>query len=458
MEKEEAQRIKEADVEYVWHHFCSPRTYAQRPLVIKKAEGCKLYDVDGKEYVDAVSGITAVNVGYGNKKINEAMKRQIDQLSFSTVIYASSPVTALAAKKVASITPAGLEKVWFVSGGSEAVESAIKIARQFHYLRGDRERYRVVSRWMSYHGATLGALSCTGHPIRREVFEPLLLKFPHIVPCYCYRCPFGKEYPGCDLDCARALEYAIKVEGAKSISAFIAEPVVGLTGAGITPPREYYKIIREVCDRYTILFIADEVLTGFGRTGEMFAIEHYGVKPDIMVVGKGITSGYVPLGAAIAKREVEEEFEKTNRIFQHGHTFGGHPLACAACVANIDVIVSERLVEKGRETSRYLMKRLFELNHEIIGDIRGKGLLVGVELVRDKKTKKIFRDEENVGSKIAQLALEQGVVIFGTKAFDLSVMSDILYLSPPLTVRKEEIDKIVDVVDKSIGEVERSML
>jgi adenosylmethionine-8-amino-7-oxononanoate aminotransferase len=455
MEKDMAEKIKELDIKYVWHHFCNPKEYAKNSFVLERAEGSKFWDVNGKEYIDAIAGVEVVNVGYGNKEIINAMKIQMDKLIYNCLVYASSPPVALAAEKIVQHSPKGLEKVWFVTGGSEAVDTCIKIARQYHYLKGNKGKYKVIARWMSYHGATLGALSCTGHPPRREVFDPLLLKFPHIPACYCYRCPFGKEYPNCDIDCAWALDYVIKTERASTVSAFIAEPIVGLTAAGLVPPKEYYDIVREICDKYDVLFITDEVLTGFGRTGKMFAIDHYDALPDMMAIGKGITSGYAPLGAVVTRKEIEEVFEQSDLVFQHGHTFGGHPVACVACLANIEVIVKNNLTKKAEEMGNYLMKRLRELNRKIIGDVRGKGLLVGIELVKEKDTKKIFGVNENIGAKVAYEALKRGVKIFGTKAFDSEIMSDILFITPPLIITKKEIDKVIEVIDESIKEVEK---
>ena len=453
------EELKREDKAYVWHHFAAMKEYAEGTLPIIKAKGVYVEDAGGKRYLDAVSGVTVVNIGYGNSRVIEAMKKQLDELTFCCLIYCSSIPTIKLAKKIAEITPGDLEKVFFVDSGSEAVETAIKIARQYHYQTGSSKKFKTISRWISYHGATLGALSATGRTIHRRPFEPMLARFPHIPPPYCYRCFFGKEYPDCDMECARFLEKTIRLEDPDSVSSFIAEPIIGLSGAGIVPPDEYFPMVREICDQYNVLFIFDEVITGFGRTGKMFAAEHWNVVPDILVGAKGATSGYAPLGFAIAKPGIWDAFFGEGReTLAHGHTYGGHALGCAAGLACIDVMKSEGLVERSSRMGKYLKKRLRALNHKIIGDVRGEGLLVGVELVKDRETKEIFDQDQKVGPEIAEKAFEKGVKIFGYKSPCPGMTSDLLYITPPLIITKEEIDTIVDVVDQSITEVEKKFV
>lgn len=446
-----------ADLRRLIPHFNIMDEFIDKSIIIDRAEGAHFWDINGKKYLDGVSGVFVVNIGYGNRRVISKIKEQLEKVTYNCLIYSTNTAALELIEKLSTVTPKGINGFFFVSGGSEAVESAIKISRQYHLHSGFPNKYRVISRWISYHGATIGALSATGHPPRRDPFEPLLLKFPHIPPAYCYRCPFRKKYPECDVECARKLETVIRTEGADSISAFIAEPIVGLTGGAIAPPKEYFPIVREICDKYNVHLILDEVITGFGRTGKMFALEHWDVKPDIITVGKGMASGYSPIAAAIVKEEIIEELRASGDFISHGHTFGGHPVSCAAASACLDVILNDGLVDNSARMGEYLMKRLRELNHKIIGDVRGRGLLVGVELVRDKEKKSIFPPDLEVGKMVADEALKRGVKIFGLKGADSGLISDFLTLGPPLIVNREHIDRIVEVVDESLRVVEERL-
>lgn len=455
IEKTQVKRLIEDDVKHVWHHFKQMSEYSKKPLVIVKGEGAYVEDIHGKRYLDAASGVQAVILGYGNRHVIESMKKQLDELTFGCLIYSASIPTIRLAKKLSEVAPKGLEKVFFADSGSEAVETAIKMARQYHSQTGNPTKFKTISRWLSYHGATLGALSATGRTVHRLPFEPNLLRFPHVPPPYCYRCPFGKEYPDCDLECARFVEKTIRLEGADSVSSFIAEPIIGTTGAGIVPPDEYFPMIREICTEHNVLLILDEVLTGF-RSGKMFAAEHWRLVPDILVGGKGVSGGYAPLSFSLTKPSVWEAFRGEKRhYFAHGHTYGGNALSCAAALACIEVMERENLLERSLTLGEYLREQLRSLDHKIIGDVRGKGMMAGIELVKDKKTKKAFT-EENVGPKTAQTALEKGVIMFGLKTPCPGVISDLLWMTPPLTVTKDQIDTIIEVVDQSISEVEKT--
>ncbi len=300
---------KSVGTDAVLPSFANPVEYGRRPLVIDRAEGVHFWDTEGRRYIDGVAGVMVVNVGYGNKEIIEVMKSQIDKLAYNFLSYSLSEPAIKAAELLTRLLPGKMKEVHFTTGGSEAADTAVKIARLYHVLNGQPKRYRFIARWISYHGSTIGGLSCSGHAPRRKNFEPLLLDFPHAEPAYCYRCPFGKEYPDCAVECAKSIERVIRNEGAETISAFIAEPVVGSTGGGLVPPPEYFKIVREICDKYGILLVADEVITGFGRTGKMFAMEHWNVKPDIVMMAKGMSSGYAPIGGVAISAEIAEAFE-----------------------------------------------------------------------------------------------------------------------------------------------------
>jgi len=440
--------------EYIFHRNMR-RSY---PLM-KRAEGVYIFDSKGKRYIDGVGGIAVVNIGHGVKEILEAMTKQAKKVCFIyNGQFINEPAINLA-KKIVGLTPPGLSKVFFVSGGSEATETALKMARQYHVETGHPSKYRVVSRWTGYHGNTIAALSMSGRPSWRKNFIPLLLNFPHIVPPYCYRCPFGKEYPHCGIDCAYDLERVIKLEGPDSISAFIAEPIIGTTAPGVTPPSEYYKIIREICDKYNILMIMDEVITGFGRTGKNFAINHWNVIPDIIVTGKGISSGYTPLATVIAHEKIYEAFVKGSGSFTHGYTYVENPLSCAIGLAVQEYIEKNRLVERSARMGSLMLKKLSRLSElPIVGDVRGKGLLLGIEFVKDKEKKTPFKRELQVQEKIVERCFEKGLVLVPGVAGNVDgILGDQIQITPPYVITEEVMNKSIDILEESIIEVQKDL-
>lgn len=440
-------------------HFANPLAFKEDPLIVRKAEGVYFWDSQGRKYLDGVAGVMVVNAGYGRKEIIDAMKDQLGELAYNFLSYSVSERALELSKALTRIMPGGMKEIFFTTGGSEATDTSLKIARLYHTLNGEGERYRFVSRWISYHGATIGGLSCSGHAPRRRHFEPLLLNFPHAQPAYCYRCPFGKTPSDCAIECASSIEQLIRNEGPESISAFIAEPIVGSTGGALVPPEEYFKTVREICDKYGILLVMDEVLTGFGRTGAMFASDHWGVKPDIVLFAKGVSSGYAPIGGVALGPAIAEKFESGRGVeFAHGFTFGGSPVACVASLKNLEILTRERLAERSLKSGEYLKKRLAELDRKIIGDVRGRGLLVGVELVRDRETKEMFRDDESVGAEISKEALKKGVKIFGLKGHGSGMISDFLVISPPLIIEEEQLDALVSVIDECLGQAEQKYI
>jgi adenosylmethionine-8-amino-7-oxononanoate aminotransferase len=296
----------------------------------------------------------------------------------------------------------------------------------------------------------MGSLSANGVTPIRTPFEPLVPGFSHVSPPYCYRCEFGLSYPACDLQCAKAVEQEIVAQGPDTVAAFIAEPVIGSAGC-IPPPPEYFPLVRQICDRHGVLLILDEVICGFGRTGKLFASEHWNVVPDLMTVAKGLGSGYVPIGATIAKNEVYEQFlGDDSATFSHGITFGGHPVACAAALANVEIILREKLAERAAEMGRYLMDGLKQLEkHPIVGEIRGLGMLIGIELVADRQTKRQFPPSARVGQQISAVAWEMGLMVRNNW--------DIMQLSPPLVLTKEEADRVVDILDRSFAQVQAKL-
>lgn len=406
------------------------------PLVISEANGAVIKDVAGKEYIDCFAGISVVNAGHCQPEVVEAAISQAKKLVHAcTYVYYIPQVVELA-EKLAEIAPAPLQKTFFGNSGAEAVECAMKLARKY------TKRYELIALMCSFHGRTLGTLSVTGQSGRRKFdMGPYLPGVAFAYPPYCYRCPFEKEYPRCDLLCARTILDTIEYSTSKGIAAFIAEPVMG-EGGIIPPPPEYFKTVKEILDEYGILFVADEVQSGFGRTGKLFAIEHYGVAPDIMTLAKGIADGF-PLSACIARQDIGDSFEPGD----HLSTFGGNPVSAAAALANINFMLREKLPEQAAEKGNYIMKRLNEMkeNHDIIGDVRGKGLMIGVELVKDRRKKTPAKDETR---KLVELARERGLLIGSG-----GVKGCVLRLQPPLVIEKEQIDKALDILETIMNEV-----
>ena len=418
-------------------------------------EGVYVWDDEGRRYIDGSSGPVCVVIGHGVKEVAEAAARQMSKISFAHSSHFTTDSVIECADKLAKFSPPGLKHVFFTSGGSEATEAAAKMARQYHLERGENRRYKIISRWQSYHGNTLGALSMSGNIPRRRNYIPMLLDFPHIPPAYCYRCWFGKDRESCSLECAWALEREIKINGAEHISAFIAEPVVGATLGTVPAPEGYFQIIREICDRYDVLFIADEVMTGFGRTGKNFAIEHWRVEPDIIATAKGISSGYIPLGAVIASEKVFKAFKNP---FVHGHTYGSHPVACAVGSAVLDYIEKNRLVKRSEELGKYFLDKLQSLkDSDSVGDVRGIGLFSGIEFVKDKPSKEPFSAEARFNQMILEHCFNNGLLVYpGFGSVD-GVKGDHIQVAPPLIISRSQIDEIVQILAKSVIEAEAGL-
>ena len=427
--------------------------------MIERAEGIYLYDSNGKRYIDGSGGSAAVtSIGHGVQEVIDAAVEQMKKVSYVPMhLMAHRPLLELA-DTIAEITPGSLNKVWFVSGGSEATENAVKMARQYHLERGNPSKFKIVSRWQSYHGATLGSLAFGGHTFRRRKYVPMLNDQPKIPAAYQYRCAYCQDGGKCNLECARALEHTIRLEGPENVAAFIAEPIVGAALGAVTPPDGYFAAIRTICDKYDVLFIADEVMTGFGRTGEMFAMNHWDVVPDIITAAKGISGGYTPLGAVIARDEVIAPFENNSSNFVGGHTFVGNPLSCAVGLAVIRYMLSHDLVNNAKTVGAYFLDRLNALkSHPTVGDVRGKGLLVGLEFVRDKVTKEPFAPENRFAARIGAEALARGLVTYpGTGTVD-GLLGDHMLFGPPLTITREQIDDLIVILDASIGAVESKL-
>ena len=426
--------------------------------VMVKGKGVYLYDNKGKKYIDCVCGMGVANIGYGNEEVAEAMYTQAKTLNFAQTLSFTSEVQEKLAKKIIDLSPDGMEKVWFCSGGAEASETALKMSMQYHRETGNPHKHKVIFRWLSYHGNTMGALSMSGKTPWRKPYTPYMLNFSHISAPYCYRCPVGKTYPDCNIDCALELERAIRQEGGEFISAFIAETIGGGTSGVVIPVKEYWKIIRDICDKYNILLILDEVITGFGRTGKPFAINHWGIIPDIITVAKGIGGSYAPLGATICKRKIFDAFKEGSGIFVHGYTYSGHPVACAAGLAVQEYIEKHGLMKRASEMGGYFLDKLSRLYKiDIVGEIRGKGLFIAIEYVKDKKSKIPFERSTQVSEKIAAEAFKRGLIIMaGTCGVD-GTAGDHSLIAPPFIITEAEINTAIDVLEESILEVQAQL-
>lgn len=428
-------------------------------LEVDHGEGVYLYDTAGKKYLDACSGAAVSNLGHAHPKVLQALTEQAQKVAFSHLSrWTSKPARDLA-DLVASLAPDGLNKLYLVSGGSEATEAALKMARQYFLERdGKTGKYKIISRWKSFHGNTIGSLSMTGDK-RRKKYTPLLLSFPKAVPCYCYRCPFDKQPDSCEVNCAHDLERILKFEGADFITAFIAEPIVGAACGAVVPHPEYFKIVRQICDHYDILLIDDEVMAGFGRAGTMFAIEDFGVVPDMICAAKGMSAGYAPLGGVIVKESIFNAFLEGSGIFVHGHTYGGNPLSAATAVAVVNTLVEDNLVENSRFVGEYLLNQLKEKLSAFwfVGDVRGKGLMQGVEFVRDKKTKEPFSVKLGIAEKITQTLIKHGIIVYpGTGNAD-GEDGDQFLLAPPLILSRDQADEIVTAMVSGFTEFEKEI-
>ena len=435
------------DTDHLILHNTAKAEVKKGITVISRGEDIHLYDREGNKYIDLMSGITRpVHLGYGNKELAKAIYDQIIDLSYFTPMkYANEPAIELA-QILSEIAPEPINQFIFECGGSEAVETAMKIAKHYHYFRGDKARYKVISRKGAYHGVNgIGVRALGAVMPVRHMMEPLAPGKIFAESPYCYRCPYHSKYPDCDIICARDVERTIEFEGPELISAFIGEPIQQGFGA-LSPPKEYWPIVREICDKYGILLIIDEVICGFGRTGKMFGVEHFGIKPDIITMAKGITSGYVPLGAVGCSDAVMEPIEMLNHI----HTYGNHPVGCAAGIKTIEITQRENLVEKSESMGKYFLEGMKEFNDlPIAGEIRGTGLFTSIDFTIDKNTTEPL-PLKNLSSMI-QRAKNKGLII------KLAPVLLALEFAPPLNVEKNIIDESLSILGEVIREEVESL-
>ncbi len=417
------------------------------------AEGLYIYDTSGKEYLDGCSSAINCNIGHGCTRILQAIAEQSRRTFFAyRTQFENEPAHRLATR-LAELAAPGLNRSFFVSSGSEAVEAAMKLARQYFYNKGERSRYQFISRTPSYHGSTLGALSLTSSAQLEVPFRPMLMTHPKIPSPYCYRCPFNeKKYPACGLKCAWYLERVIREQGPDNICAFVMEPVGGASTGAIVAPDEYFKVIQSICKKYGVLLILDEVMTGFGRTGAMFAYEHWDIDVDILVMSKGMSSGYYPMGGILVKESlIEEMLDKGT--FAHGHTLAGNPMGCAVSLEVLNVVIEQQLAQNAVKMGKLLKTGLLKLKtqYEIIGDVRGKGLLMAIELVRDRKTKEPFDPELNVNEMLADHAFAGGLIIYPRRPIN-GLSGDHVMIAPPLTAKRADIEKLLALLDRALAQ------
>ncbi len=425
---------------------------AELPVVVG-GSGVNLFDAAGNTYIDASGGAAVSCLGHGHPDVVEAVCRQAKKLAYAhTGFFTTEAAEALADRLIAD-APAGMSHVYFVSGGSEGIETALKMARQYFVEKGEPQRRHIIARRQSYHGNSLGALATGGNQWRRRHFNPLLIETHHIDPCYAYR----EQQPGESDEAygrraAETLEHKILELGTESVIAFVAETVVGATAGAVPPVAGYFKHIREICDRYGVLLILDEVMCGMGRTGTLHACEQDGISPDLMVIAKGLGGGYQPIGAVLVGQQIFDCFAKGSGVFQHGHTYMGHPIACAAALAVQDVIRRDNLLANVRAMGDRLRARLAARfgNHAHVGDIRGRGLFLGLELVADRATKEPFDPQAKLHARVKRAAMERGLMVYPMGGTIDGMRGDHVLLAPPFIVDTEIVDEIVHRLGEAV--------
>ncbi len=439
-------------------HLIKPLLGASYPEVAY-GKGIYLYDTEGNRYLDGASGAVTANIGHGVVEIIEAMKEQAEKISFAyRSQFTNRPAEELA-DKLAQMAPGELDYTFFVNSGSEATETALKIAVQYWQEKGRKDKDRVISRWTSYHGITLGALSMSGHVLRRNRFASLLADYPVVSPPYCYQCPFYDTFPTCGLKCANELETAIQRIGADKVAAFIFEPIIGAAGGAIVPPEPYFNRIKEICDHYEILLIADEVMTGFGRTGKTFAMEHWEVEPDIMALGKGLSGGYTPIAATMVSKHIFQTIERGSKVIMGGHTFSGNPQSAAIGLAVLKYIERHQIINHVAQLEPFIEKELSQLSHRypVIGDVRGKGMMWGLEFVSNPDTKECFPIHTFITERIIKKCFEKGLIVYPAVGGLNGTAGDAVIIAPPLIISKEELKFLVSTLEEAIAEISKEL-
>jgi adenosylmethionine-8-amino-7-oxononanoate aminotransferase len=450
--KHDPSVIERQALDHVWIHSARWLDLAERDglRVIVRGEGWTIYDAQGRAYLDGLAGLYVVNVGHGRKEIGEAMAQQAGELAYTS----SASYTNLAAVRLADVlaglTPGDLDRFFFCSGGSEAIESAMKIAKQVQAMRGFPKRYKIIARRGGYHGATFGAMSITSSRNER-FFGPFMYGVSFVASPNRYRNDFGIAGEAGDLACAEAIEQEIMAQGPDTVAAVVGEPVSTANGSHVPSPK-YWQRVREICDTHGVLLILDEVINGFGRTGTMFAAEQFGIVPDLMTMAKGLSSGYAPIAAVAVGETLYDEFKRQDVVLAHLLTFGGQAVSCAAALKNIEILEREELPQRSARQGRYLLGRLEALrNHPTVGDVRGLGLMCAIELVKDKATKEPF----GWGPAAAAHPFSRRVVELMEQRGLLTRVFMAVQLCPPLIITTEELDRMVAIVDESLSVAEK---
>lgn len=431
--------------------------------VIVRTEGIYLYDQEGRKYIDGSGGSSVVtSIGHGVAEVPAAMHEQAGRFSFYPAHAFTNQAFLDLCDLVVSLSPGGLKdnaRVWVTCTGTDAVDDAVRLARQYWVESGQPSKFQVISRWQAFHGNTISVAGLSGLTARRKIFQPMYIDSPHIPPAFCYRCPFEKTFPGCRLLCARALETAIRQQGPENVAAFIAEPVVGAALGCVPAPPGYFQEIRAICDRYNVLFIADEVMTGWGRTGRMWGIEHWDVTPDIIATAKGMTAGYTPLSAVIARDDLWAVLERNHSPFKAGHTLNANAVSCAGAIAVIRYGLDHCLAENARLRGMQALDGLHAMmeRHPLLGDVRGLGLMFGFEFVKDKPAKLPFAASLKVSSLFEQAALARGLVTYPCTGTVDGVLGDMILMAPPLVISPSEMDELLAIIDESLSAVEQTL-
>jgi adenosylmethionine-8-amino-7-oxononanoate aminotransferase len=425
--------------------FMQMEDFAKHPWVIAKGEGIRLTDSEGRTHIDGLSGVFVTSVGHNNRAVIDAITEQLNRLAFAPPLHSTTQPALELTELLLRIGPQDVTALKFLSGGSEATEAAMKLARQYHKQTGHPQKYKIIGRYGGYHGGTMGALSAGGGRERKSIYEPLGVGFLHVHPPFCYHCPFDQTYPSCGRTCVSLIEKTIEAEDPETVAAVIVEPISISSAGFMVPPPDYLKRLREICDRHGVVLIYDEIITGFGRLGTMFASEYYGAAPDITCCGKGMSGGYAPLAAILIRDRIASAFygaEEDNVQFHHGHTYAGNPVACAAGVAVITQMLERDLVGNAKRQGAHLRARLEQMaaRFPIIGDVRGAGLLQGVEFRRDR-----FPGAQRPGKLVEAEARARGLLI--------RCGVDFAAFAPPLTVTEADIDEMTDILGESIAAV-----
>lgn len=434
------------------------RSLLAKPPVAVAARGIEIFDADGKAYIDASGGAAVSCLGHGHPAVLEALHAQLDRIAYAHTGFFTTEAAERLGERLIEDAPEGIDHVYLVSGGSEAVEAALKMARQYFVETGQPQRRHIIARRQSYHGNTLGALATGGNEWRRRQFRPLLIETHHIDPCFAYR--FQREGESDQEYAARAaaaLEEKLLELGPDTVIAFVAETVVGATAGAVPPVADYFRRIREICDRYGVLLILDEVMCGMGRTGTLHACEQEGISPDLMTIAKGLGGGFQPIGAVLVSGKIHDAMRDGSGFFQHGHTYMGHPMAAAAGLAVQETIRREGLLENVRAMGNVLEQRLKARfgNHHRVGDIRGRGLFYAIELVEDRATRRPFDAQRKVHAAVKREAMARGLMVYPMGGTIDGVNGDHVLLAPPFIVKEADIDRIVerlgDAVDAAVG-------